>query len=83
MTMKNEQTFEQALQRLEEIVQKLEAGQLSLEESVSLYEQGMRLSLACDQKLKEAEQKIEMVTQTLPELRIESFSMKDEKRDGK
>jgi exodeoxyribonuclease VII small subunit len=51
--------FEAALQRLEQIVQKLEKGELPLEESLVLYEEGIRLSRLCHAKLEEAEGKIE------------------------
>jgi exodeoxyribonuclease VII small subunit len=54
-------TFEDALQQLEQIVQKLEKGELPLEESLKLYEQGIRLSRLCHGKLEEAEGKIEML----------------------
>ena len=53
--------FETALKQLEEIVQRLEKGELSLEESLGLYEQGIRLSRLCHAKLEEAEGKIEML----------------------
>ncbi len=54
-------TFEEALLQLEQIVQKLEKGELALEESLKLYEQGIRLSRLCHGKLEEAEGKIEML----------------------
>ena len=54
-------TFEAALQQLEEIVQRLEKGELPLEESLSLYEEGIRLSRLCHAKLEEAEGKIELL----------------------
>jgi exodeoxyribonuclease VII small subunit len=57
----DEPTFEQALQQLEQIVQKLEKGDLPLEESLRLYEDGLRLSRLCHGKLEEAEGKIEML----------------------
>jgi exodeoxyribonuclease VII small subunit len=50
--------FEEALKQLEEIVQKLEKGELPLEESLALYEEGIRLSRLCHAKLEEAEGKI-------------------------
>ena len=53
--------FEAALQQLEEIVQRLEKGELPLEESLKLYEEGIRLSRLCHAKLEEAEGKIEML----------------------
>lgn len=52
-------SFEEALKRLEEIVQRLERGELPLEESLTCYEEGIRLSRFCHQKLEEAERKIE------------------------
>jgi exodeoxyribonuclease VII small subunit len=56
-----EPTFEQALTQLEQIVQRLEKGELPLEESLRLYEEGIRLSRLCHGKLEEAEGKIEML----------------------
>jgi exodeoxyribonuclease VII small subunit len=54
-------SFEEALQQLEQIVQRLEKGELPLEESLKLYEEGIRLSRFCHGKLEEAEGKIEML----------------------
>jgi exodeoxyribonuclease VII small subunit len=54
-------TFEAALQKLETIVQRLEKGELTLEESLALYEEGIRLSRLCHGKLEEAEGKIELL----------------------
>ena len=54
-------TFEAALKQLEEIVQRLERGELPLEESLKLYEDGIRLSRLCHAKLEEAEGKIELL----------------------
>ena len=54
-------SFETALKQLEEIVQRLEKGELPLEESLALYEEGIRLSRLCHAKLEEAEGKIEML----------------------
>jgi exodeoxyribonuclease VII small subunit len=56
-----EPTFEQALEQLEQIVQRLEKGELPLEESLKAYEEGIRLSRFCHGKLEEAEGKIEML----------------------
>jgi exodeoxyribonuclease VII small subunit len=53
--------FEGALKQLEEIVQRLEKGELALEESLKLYEEGIRLSRICHSKLEEAEGKIEIL----------------------
>ena len=54
--------FEKALKQLEEIVQKLESGDLGLEESLQLFEDGIKLSRFCSKKLELAERKIEMLT---------------------
>jgi len=61
LTKPEEPTFEQALQQLEQIVQKLEKGELPLEESLKLYEEGIRLSRLCHAKLEEAEGRIEVL----------------------
>jgi exodeoxyribonuclease VII small subunit len=53
--------FEDALKRLEEIVGRLEKGELPLEESLVLYEEGITLSRLCHAKLDEAERKIELL----------------------
>jgi exodeoxyribonuclease VII small subunit len=51
--------FEDALDKLEKIVSKLEGGEISLEESLKLFEEGIKLSRFCSQKLEEAEKKVE------------------------
>jgi exodeoxyribonuclease VII small subunit len=50
--------FEKKLGRLEEIVQKMEKGDLALEESLKLFEEGVKLSRECHQRLNEAETKV-------------------------
>lgn len=54
-------SFEAALKELEGIVKQLETGEAKLEESLQLFERGIRLSRYCSQKLEEAEKKIEML----------------------
>ncbi|HEY7411613.1 MAG TPA: exodeoxyribonuclease VII small subunit [Vicinamibacteria bacterium] len=54
-------SFEAAIARLEQIVQRLEKGELALEESLALYEEGVRLSRLCHAKLEEAEGRIEIL----------------------
>ena len=64
MTAHNEpMTFEQAMNRLEAIVRKLEAGELPLDETVRLYEEGQRLRNFCEQYLADAEQRITIIRQ--------------------
>ncbi|MFH1480970.1 MAG: exodeoxyribonuclease VII small subunit [Pseudomonadota bacterium] len=53
-----EKKFEEAMKRLEEIVQGLESGDLSLEASLGIFEEGMKLLGFCSKKLEEAEQKV-------------------------
>ena len=59
MTQTADLSFEVALKQLEEVVQRLEKGEPTLEESLQLYEQGVRLSRLCQQKLEEAQGKVE------------------------
>ena len=59
--MKKEKSFEEVLQELEEIVNRLEQGDLPLEESLQLFEQGVRLSRSCHTKLDEAQKRLEIL----------------------
>ncbi len=54
-------SFEQALAELEDIVNRLERGDVALEESISIYQRGNALRALCDAKLKAAEARIEKV----------------------
>ena len=56
--MSNKQSFEEMMKELETIVQKLDNENVSLEESLELYQRGMKLSASCDETLKNAEQKV-------------------------
>ena len=53
--------FETALKRLEEIVKKLEGGDLSLDSSLELFEEGIQLSRLCHTKLGQAERRVEIL----------------------
>lgn len=55
------QTFESSLQELEKIVRRLEAGDSSLEDSLKLFENGVRLSRECQERLNQAERRIEVL----------------------
>ena len=59
--MRNEIKFEDAFGKLENIVKKLEEGNLSLEESMKLFEEGINLSKVCALKLENAEKKVEIL----------------------
>lgn len=66
----SEKNFEKSLDRLEEIVRKMESGDLTLDEAMTCYEEGIKLSRFCYSKLSEAEKKIQKL-------------VKKEGRDGK
>ena len=53
--------FETALKRLEEIVRKLEGGELSLDNALELFEEGIRLSRFCNMTLDQAERRVEIL----------------------
>lgn len=55
-------TYEKAIDRLEEIVNLLEKNEATLEESIKLFEEGVKLTSLCSEKLKSAEQKITELT---------------------
>lgn len=56
--------FEKKLGRLEEIVEKMETGDIALEESLKLFEEGVKLSRDCSVQLNEAEQKVKILLGT-------------------
>ena len=56
-------TFEQAMERLETIVEKLENGDVPLEAAIELFQEGMSLSRLCGQKLEQVERRIEMLVE--------------------
>jgi exodeoxyribonuclease VII small subunit len=62
--MSKKTNFEDAFLRLENIARQLESGEVSLEESLELYEEGMKLIELCNQKLDAAEKKIQTLSKT-------------------
>ena len=61
MSKEKENNFEENLKKLEEIVDKLESGDVGLEKSVQLYEEGMKIKKLCDKKLKDIEMQIKKI----------------------
>ena len=61
MSKEKDNNFETNLKKLEMIVDKLESGDIGLEESVKLYEEGMRIKKICDKKLKDIEMQIKKI----------------------
>ncbi|AJY77252.1 exodeoxyribonuclease VII small subunit [Paenibacillus beijingensis] len=57
-------TFEQAMERLESIVSRLESGEVPLETAIELFQEGMQLSRLCGGKLEQVERKIEMLIES-------------------
>jgi exodeoxyribonuclease VII small subunit len=71
--------FELAMRDLEELVQRLEQGDLPLEESLAAFERGVMLTRACQTALKEAEQKVEILLKKAGEPAVEAFAPEDVK----
>lgn len=66
-------SFETALSELENLVERMESGELTLEESLKSFEQGIALTRSCQQALNEAEQKVEILTSNDPQADAEPF----------
>jgi exodeoxyribonuclease VII small subunit len=66
-------SFEICLDQLEKVVKELEAGDLSLERSLELFERGMGLSDACRKQLEEAETRVEMLIRNAGKITAEPF----------
>jgi len=76
VTNEKKLTFEEAMNKLEQIVDRLEEGDVPLEEAIAFYKEGMELSKVCHDKLKNVE---EQLTQIITEDgRTESYSVKEE-----
>jgi len=69
--------FELAMRDLEELVERLEQGDLPLEESLAAFERGVMLTRACQTALKEAEQKVEILLKKAGESQVEAFAPDD------
>ncbi|HIG66726.1 MAG TPA: exodeoxyribonuclease VII small subunit [Porticoccaceae bacterium] len=70
--------FEQQLESLEALVASLESGDLSLEDSLKSFEQGIKVARECQQALKNAEQKVELLTRQGDELVSAHYSLEDD-----
>ncbi|HDX9587836.1 TPA: exodeoxyribonuclease VII small subunit [Bacillus pseudomycoides] len=70
--MENKVSFEEAIAKLEQIVSKLEQGDVPLEEAISYFKEGMELSKLCDEKLKDVQEQMAVILGENGELR--SFS---------
>jgi exodeoxyribonuclease VII small subunit len=63
---KDHKTLEDLIARLEDISAKIQDGELGLEESIALYEEGQRIAKECHDRLSAAQKKLEVITPTLP-----------------
>jgi exodeoxyribonuclease VII small subunit len=68
-----EMKFEEALKKLEKIVSDLEAGDMSLEQSLSKYEEGIKLSRICSRQLEAAKSKVELLMKSGNKFNIKPF----------
>lgn len=74
--------FEEAIKRLEEIVHTMERGDLSLEESLKAFEEGIKLVRLCTKKLEEAERKVEMLIKNEGNIDFIPFPEENLKNNG-
>ena len=77
---RKEMKFEAALGKLEQIVKKLEDGEIPLDDSLTLFEEGVKLARFCGEKLDAAERRIEILVKTEKEIRAEPFEPEDENK---
>jgi exodeoxyribonuclease VII small subunit len=66
--------FEESLEKLEEIVRKMEAGEMTLEESLKAFEEGIKLARLCAKKLDEADRRVELLLRQEGELVTKPFA---------
>ncbi len=68
-------TYEEAIQRLEEVVKQLESGEVPLQKSMELFEEGVALAKFCSQQLDDAEAKVQVLLQKDGENLREAFDI--------
>jgi exodeoxyribonuclease VII small subunit len=66
--------FEEALEKLEEIVRRMEAGDMTLEESLKAFEEGIKLSRLCAKKLDEADRRVDLLLRQEDKLTTRPFA---------
>ena len=69
--------FEDALKKLEDIVKKMEAGDLPLDEALKSFEEGIKLIRSCQDKLNEAQRRVEMLLGKEDSLQVKQFDGED------
>ena len=74
--------FEKAMERLEKIVEELEAGDVALEDALKKYEEGVKLSRLLNEKLSQAEKKIQVLTRSLDgSWKRDDFDIEDKEKE--
>lgn len=73
--------FEEALGRLEDIVRKMEAGDMSLEESLKAFEEGIKLARLCSLRLDEAERRVEILLKQEEKLVVRPVKVEENESD--
>ncbi|CAG7642176.1 exodeoxyribonuclease VII small subunit [Paenibacillus allorhizosphaerae] len=76
-------SFEQAMDQLERIVAQLESGDVPLEKAIELFQEGMKLSQLCGQKLEQVERKIEILLEQDGGMVKKPFQPGEEKGDNR
>ncbi len=66
-------SFEQSMSELESLVENMEKGEMSLDESLSAFEEGIKLTRSCQKSLQEAEQKVEILMKNSIDAELEPF----------
>ncbi len=81
MSETKEMAFDAALKKLEALVEDLESGELSLEDALKKYEEGVKLADFCTKRLSEAEKKVELLMKTNPgRFKTEPLEASDKKK---
>ncbi len=78
MAAKKSYPFEASLNKLEKLVEKMEDGDLTLEESLKIFEEGVKLTRECQQALADAEQKVKLLIEENGEITSTDFEAYDE-----
>lgn len=81
MARKKVPDFETSLKELEQLVERMEAGELGLDESLQAFERGIQLSRSCQKALEEAEQKVQMLIEKNGREELEAFEHKSDAGD--
>jgi exodeoxyribonuclease VII small subunit len=79
--MKEKETFEEDIKRLEKIVDDLASGKLTLAESLKKYEEGIKLARGCSTVLNEAQRRVELLMKKEGKFSLEKFEDKESKEE--